>query len=84
MAIAASLWAEFSNMFYISRGLPVPDSPLYVEIQEGLGIYGHNITGRFLRKIKRKVIKTLNVFLDKLFSQSGRKLPSFFWPEARG
>ena len=71
MAIAASLWAEFSNTFYTSRGRPVPDLPLYVEIQEGLGIYGRGSLERFVRKIKMKLTKSLNVFLDKLFSRSG-------------
>ena len=70
MAVAASLWAEFSNMFYTSRGLSVPDLPLYVEIQEGLGIYGRGCIERFVRKIKRKFAKSLNVFLDKFFSRS--------------
>jgi hypothetical protein len=70
MAIAASLWAEFSNTFYISQDLPVPDLPLYVEIQEGLGLYGHGTIEQFIRKIKRKLTKSLNIFLDKLFSRT--------------
>jgi hypothetical protein len=77
MAIAASLWAEFSNLFYTSQGLPVPDLPLYVEIKEGLGIYGHGFIERFLRKFKRKLTKSLNVFLDKLFNRSGSPEESY-------
>jgi hypothetical protein len=71
MAIAASLWAEYSNTFYISRGRPVPDIPLYVEIQEGLGIYGRRAIQRFLRRIKGKLSKSLSVFLDKLLGRPG-------------
>ena len=71
IAMAASLWAEFSNTFYTSRGLPVPDLPLYVEIQEGLDIYGRGSIERFIRKIKGKLAKGLGIFLDKLSGRPG-------------
>lgn len=64
--MAASQWVDFSNLFYISQGRPAPDLPLYVEIQEGLGIYGCGLIERFVRKLKR-LAKRLNVFLDRLF-----------------
>jgi hypothetical protein len=77
MAMAASLWVEFSNMFYTSQGHAVPDLPLYVEIKEGLGIYGRGPIERFLRKTKRKLTKGLNIFLDKLFHWSGSPEESY-------
>jgi hypothetical protein len=63
MEMAASLWAEFSNLFYTSRGRQVPELPLFVEIQEGLGVYGRGPIEKCLRKF--------NVLLDKLFGPSG-------------
>ena len=69
--MAASQWAEFSNLFYTSRGLPVPDLPLYVNIQEGLGIYGRGPVERVARILKRRLTKHLNVFLEKAFGKSG-------------
>jgi len=71
MAMASSQWGEFSNLFYISRGRPVPKIPLYVEIQEGLGVYGRGPLERFLRKCRRGLEKRLNVWLDKVFGPSG-------------
>ena len=77
IAMAASLWVEFSNTFYISQGLPVPDLPLYVEIQEGLGIYERGSIERFIRKIKGKVAKSLDILLDKLSGRSGPPKESY-------
>jgi hypothetical protein len=71
MEIAASLWAEFSNLFYTSRGRQVPELPLFVEIQDGLGVYGRGPIEKCLRKFKRRFAKGLNVLLDKLFGPSG-------------
>jgi hypothetical protein len=71
IAMAALLWAEFSNLFYIGRGRPVPDLPQYVEIQEGLGIYGRSPIERSLRKFKRRFAKHANVFLNKMFGTVG-------------
>jgi hypothetical protein len=79
IAIAASLWAEFSNTFYISRGRPIPDIPLYVEIQEGLGMYERGSIQRFVRRIKEKLTKSLSVLLDKLLGRPGTpKKPTEF------
>jgi len=69
--MAGSLWAEFSNLFYASRGRQVPVLPLFVEIQVGLGVYGRGPIEKCLRKFKRRLAKRLNVFLDKLYSPSG-------------
>jgi hypothetical protein len=71
MEIAASLWAEFSNLFYRSRGSQDPELPLFVEIREGLGVYGGGPIEKCLRKFKRRLAKGLNVLLDKLFGPSG-------------
>ena len=69
MERAASLWAESSNLFYTSRG-QVPELPLFVEIQEGLGVYGRGPIEKCLRKFKRRLAKGLNILLDKLFGPS--------------
>jgi hypothetical protein len=73
IAMAASEWDEFCNFFYISRGYPVPDLLLYVEIQEALGIYGRWWIERVLRMFKRRLAKQMNVISDRIF---GTSLPS--------
>lgn len=77
IAMAASEWDEFSNFFYISRGYPIPDIPLYVEIQEALGIYGKWWIERAIRMFKRRLAKQINVISDRVF---GTLLP----PESPG
>ena len=57
---AASEWRAFSNEFFINKGLPVPNSPQYVEIQEALGIYGKTGLERSIRKLKRTALWLLN------------------------
>ena len=55
---------------YVSQGRAVPGLPLDVEIQEGLGIYGRGLIERFVRKLKRRLAKRLNLFLDKLVAHT--------------
>jgi hypothetical protein len=71
MAMAAVHWAEFSNLFYISQGHPIPDLPQYVEIQEALGIYGRSPIERAVRKFKRRLAKYANTFLHRIFGTIG-------------
>jgi hypothetical protein len=73
IAMAASEWEEFSDFIYISRRYPVPDLPLYVEIQEALGIYGRCWIERTIRMFKRRLAKQINVISDRIF---GTSLPS--------
>ena len=42
LVLAASEWDRFSNEYFRKKGHLVPDWPLYLEIQEELGIY--NVT----------------------------------------
>jgi hypothetical protein len=51
---AATEWKHLTDL-YAQLGAQVPDFPLYVEIQEGLGLYGRNALERFLRMIKRRM-----------------------------
>jgi hypothetical protein len=69
--MAAVHWAEFSNLFYISQGHPIPDLPQYVEIQEALGIYGRSPIERAVRKFKRRLAKYANTFLHRIFGTIG-------------
>jgi hypothetical protein len=69
LALAESEWKAFSYEFYTDVGLPMPDNPQYVEIQEALGLYGRSQLERTLRRLKRNGIKWWNVFADKLWSK---------------
>jgi hypothetical protein len=69
LARAASEWKLFSQKFFINRGRPVPDWPLYVEIQEGLGIYGNSRLHRLQRVLKRKVQLRLKDHLSTVCPQ---------------
>jgi hypothetical protein len=51
---AATEWKHLSD-FHIQVDGQVPDFPLYIEIQEGLGLYGRNALERFLRMVKRRM-----------------------------
>ena len=65
LALASALWTEFSHTFFTSRGWEVPDLPLYVEIQEGLGIYGRG----WMRRIKGQLTRSLHAFFDKILGR---------------
>lgn len=67
LTLAASEWKAFADDFFRDKGRPVPDSPLYVEIQ-GLGIYEGSPFERSVHRLKRTAQKRWNVFLDKLWS----------------
>ena len=67
LTLAASEWKAFVEDFFRDKGRAVPDSPLYVEIQEGIGIYGGSSFERFVRRLKGTAQKRGNVFLDKLW-----------------
>jgi hypothetical protein len=69
IATAASLWTEFAE-FYSSLDESVPDLPLYVEIQESLGIYGRGPIERAVRKLVRRVRKRLMVLIERFFGTS--------------
>ena len=66
LALAASEWNAFAEDNFLSKGLPIPRCPLYVEIQEGLGLYGRWEWERRLRRIKRLAQKRLAIFFDQL------------------
>jgi hypothetical protein len=50
---AAAEWELFVNLIG-EAGAPYLRAPFYVEIQEGLGVYGNNALERFVRMIKRR------------------------------
>lgn len=62
LELAASAWKVFVSDYFRDR--PVPDWPQYVEIQEGLGLYGRSPFERTFRKLKRTAQKRLNVLWD--------------------
>lgn len=53
LSAAAAEWAWFKYSWFHGYRRPVPDWPAYIEIQEGLGIYGQTRYHRFGRRIKR-------------------------------
>ena len=53
LSAVASEWASFKYSWFQQYERPVPDWPAYVEIQEGLGIYGRTRWHRFGRRVKR-------------------------------
>src|SRR5271155_5569295 len=66
LASAARQWKSFAD-HWNGRGDPIPDHPSFVEIQEGLGLYGRTPLERSLRRIKRTAQKPLNVFIWRLY-----------------
>jgi hypothetical protein len=62
----SSEWQSFAEEFFISRGRPVPDWPQYVEIKEGLGIYGRTKYHRQGRKLKQAVQRRLKSVFHRL------------------
>ena len=60
ISLAAAEWKSFAE----SKGLSVPDYPLFVEIQEALGLYGQTKWERKFRKMKRNAQKHVYVFFD--------------------
>lgn len=66
LASAAREWKSFAY-YWNDRGDPIPDHPSFVEIQEGLGLYGRTPLERSLRRIKRTAQKRLNVFIWRLY-----------------
>jgi len=59
LARAALEWENFTTNWFVKQGRPVPDWPPYIEIQEGLGIYGKGKLSFLRRTIHRKVQKGL-------------------------
>lgn len=63
---AALAWKEFEFTWFGRHNRPVPDWPIYVEIREGLGIYGRSAFSRTGRRLKRIGNKGLLRFFDKI------------------
>jgi hypothetical protein len=68
LALAETEWKAFAHEFYIDQGLPIPDYPQFIEIQESLGLYGHSRLERIFWRFKRSLLKRWNVFFDKFWS----------------
>jgi hypothetical protein len=66
LASAAREWKSFAS-HWNNPGDPIPDHPSFVEIQEGLGLYGRTPLERSLRRIKRTAQKRLNVLIWRLY-----------------
>jgi hypothetical protein len=65
LARAAVEWNSFANQFYTMRGRPVPDWPMYVQIQEDFGIYGKTRLHRLGRLLKRRLQERLSPVLER-------------------
>jgi hypothetical protein len=53
---AAAAWEGLVDTVFRKRGQPIPDWPIYIEIQEALGIY-ENLTYRFDRLVAKNIIR---------------------------
>lgn len=69
LALAASEWEKLTTTYYRQMERPVPDWPLYVEIQEGLGILGNTPYHRTQRTLKRKLRRQAKFVLETLSEQ---------------
>lgn len=75
LAHAASHWDELTNNFYRKQGRPVPDWPLYVEVQEELGRYGRTQYHRYGRMIKKRVQEELKMIFENIYL----RFPEWKW-----
>jgi hypothetical protein len=75
LALAASVWEQFSNDFFRKQGRPIPDWPMYVEIQKDLGIYGTSQYHQLGRMLKKRAQERLKVTFDNLC----RIFPGWTW-----
>jgi hypothetical protein len=75
LTAAASEWERFSTTYYRELGRPVPDWPMYEEIQKGLGVLGTSMYHRHQRTLKRKLQGQLKRILDNLAEQ----FPGWGW-----
>lgn len=64
LARAAEEWEKFTDGFFKKRGRPVPDWPIYVEIQEDLGLYRNGRVARLERLLKRAVHEQLKASFE--------------------
>jgi hypothetical protein len=74
LALAASEWEKFSNIYFRKLGRPVPDWPVFEEIQEGLGLPVPAYR-RTHRQLKRKLQRQLEVVLERI----SERAPSWKW-----
>lgn len=70
-----SEWELFVVNFFTDRGRPLPDWPIYVDIQEELGIFGTSPVARKLRKIKRSGQRKMG----RMFQRISTMFPKWGW-----
>jgi hypothetical protein len=75
LAKAGAEWETFTHRFFINRGRPVPDWPLYVQIQEGLGIYGKTSVHRLVRSMKNRA----QIPIQVIFGTISLYFPKWGW-----
>ena len=75
MSHAAREWDEFAYNFFRKQGRPIPDWPLYVELQEELGRYGRTQYHRYGRMMKMKVQEELKM----IFEEIHLRFPEWKW-----
>jgi hypothetical protein len=74
MKLARAEWEWFVETFYTQMGRPLPDWPIYIEIQEGLRI-DRNSYQRLARVLKAQVYW----LLKKAFGGMAKRYPSWRW-----
>jgi hypothetical protein len=72
---AASAWQWFESAWFGQFNRPVPDWPIYVEIREGLGIYGNTRFHRIGRKLKMIGQRQMLILLNQVC----RIFPQWRW-----
>jgi hypothetical protein len=65
LARAAAEWNSFVTEFYTLQHRPVPDWPMYIQIQEDLGIYGKVRLYHLGRLLKRRLQERLKHVLER-------------------
>jgi hypothetical protein len=75
LADAAILWESIVNDLFRGRNRPIPNWPQFVEIQEGLGIYGTTRYHRLTRDLKKRAQGRLKGIFEKL----SLRFPGWKW-----
>ena len=72
---ASDEWNEFTNTFFKNHNRPVPEWPVYIQIQEELGIYKNSTVDRARRALRKKALTGLSFVLGRLT----KAFPDWAW-----
>jgi hypothetical protein len=72
---ASDEWTEFTNTFFKEHTRPVPEWPVYIQIQEELGIYKNTTSDRARRAMRKKALTRLSF----VFARLSKAFPEWTW-----